>query len=44
MGARGGKQMTQSDRVARPVEFIPFSGQLGLWNLPARLRRRLPRA
>lgn len=28
-------------RNARPVEFIPINGQLGLWNLPARLRRRL---
>jgi hypothetical protein len=30
-------------RNARPIEFIPFSGQLGLWNLPTRLRRRLAR-
>jgi hypothetical protein len=30
-------------RNTRPIEFIPFSGQLGLWNLPTRLRRRLAR-
>lgn len=28
-------------RNAKPTPFFPCKGQLGLWNLPTRLRRRL---